>query len=110
MPASGQIGNSGGGRPGHGLDKRVATLKGYLVDAVIEDCELNPPRKLYWAEKFKDKLMPNEIKGTGDNGEIIIKTISYADTAQIQAEILSTAITQGNGQRSKESVNNVEPS
>ena len=53
------------GRKGYGIDKKVATLKGILIDAVLEDCEKNPPRKLFWAEKFVTRLMPQEITGGG---------------------------------------------
>lgn len=94
-------GTANSGRRGHGTDLRVAKLKGYLLEAVIEDCEKNPDRKLYWAEKFKDKLMPQEIQGTGDNGELVIQVINYANntnTTPVQTEAVPNTIPTSNGQ------------
>ncbi len=73
MSASGKLGNKGGGRNGHGLDLKVAELKGTLLLAVLEDCKKFPARKLFWAEKFVNRLMPQDIKGSGEHGEIVFK-------------------------------------
>ena len=70
---AGVKGNKGGGRNGHGLDVKVSQLKGTLILAVLEDCQKNPARKLFWAEKFVNRLMPNELKGTGENGAFVFK-------------------------------------
>lgn len=66
-------GTKNSGRQGHGLDVKVAELKGTLLLAVLEDCKKNPVRKLFWAEKFVNRLMPQDIKGSGENGEIVFK-------------------------------------
>ena len=66
-------GSKNSGRQGHGLDVKVAELKGTLLLAVLEDCKKNPVRKLFWAEKFVNRLMPQDIKGSGEHGEIVFK-------------------------------------
>ena len=71
----GNPGNKGGGRLSYGLELKVSELKGMLLIAVLDDCKANPERKLYWAEKFVNKLMPQEIAGTGEGGAINIKQI-----------------------------------
>lgn len=70
---AGVKGNKGGGRNGHGIDVKVAELKGTLLLAVLEDCKKNPIRKLFWAEKFVNRLMPQTLEGSGDKGEFIFK-------------------------------------
>lgn len=75
MPAAGKTRNKGGGRKGHGLETRIIELKGTLIDAVLLDCKTDSKRKLFWAEKFVNRLMPNEIKGSGDNGEFLFKIV-----------------------------------
>jgi len=76
----------GAGNPGYGLNMKVASLKGMLLDAVIEDCKKYPEKKLYWADRFSGKLMPNEIVG-GEGGPIQmeIKDSQYARILQREA-------------------------
>ncbi len=61
------------GRKGYGLELKVAELRGTLLLAVLEDCKKNPDKKLYWAEKFVNRLMPQMVEGTGEKGAIVIK-------------------------------------
>lgn len=77
MPAGGRKGNRGGGRPGHGLDEKIKTLKITLILAVLKDCEENPRRKLYWAERFVNRLMPQTVEGNGQNGEITMQLVGF---------------------------------
>ena len=61
------------GRVGYGLDLKQNELKNTLLLAVLEDCKENPKRKLYWAEKFVNKLLPQEVKGGGEDGAFIFR-------------------------------------
>jgi len=63
-----------GGRKSYGLEVKIKTLKTTLILAILEDCKKNFERKLYWAEKFVNRLMPNEV--TGKDGDVLIpKTV-----------------------------------
>lgn len=67
------------GRKHLGDESKVEVLRSTLIQAVLEDCEKNPKRKLFWAEKFVSRLMPQEVKGSGANGEFIFKVSSFRE-------------------------------
>lgn len=54
-------------------EARVEVLRSTLIEAVLKDCAKNPARQLFWAEKFVNRLMPQEIKGNGKDGEIVLR-------------------------------------
>ncbi len=86
----------GAGAPGYGLGEKISKLKGTLLLAVLEDCEKHPERKLFWAEKFVNRLMPNEIAGTGSNRAIVleIKDSKYAEIIRREASCNSKGSTK----------------
>lgn len=61
------------GRVGYGLELKQRELVSTLLLAVLEDCEKDPKRKLFWAEKFVNRLLPQTVEGKGDKGEIEVK-------------------------------------
>lgn len=62
----GNPGNKGGsGNPGYGLNLKIGALKADLIEAIMEDCKKFPARRLFWAEKFVNRLMPQEVQGDG---------------------------------------------
>lgn len=63
---------AGAGNPGYGLTKKIGVLKNTLLDAVMADCKKNPERRLFWAEKFVNRLMPQEVGGL-DGKELVIQ-------------------------------------
>ena len=59
-------------------------LKKRLLEAVFVDIERNPEKALYWADKWGNKLLPNETTIAGNQDGDPIK-ISLYDPEQIKA-------------------------
>jgi hypothetical protein len=77
-------GNAGKGRPKGAKNKTTATAKEAIalaaegiggVDRMIEWIkEDDANEKVFWSQMYT-KLLPHQVEGTGDNGEIIFKTV-----------------------------------
>jgi len=82
---------NGGKRPGAGRKKGSSigyglSFRDYwtpaeiheFVQIVKETCKKDPRLMVHVTERLFGKV-PQPVQGTGDNGEIIIKLVSYAD-------------------------------
>lgn len=72
-PGTGNPGNKGGGRPGYGIELKITRFKNIAWDFIIKECEEKPEEIKEYIKLFASRLMPQEIKGSGENGEIEIK-------------------------------------
>lgn len=80
------------GRGGVGLDRKIKHLKERLLSAIENDIDENPKRALFWAEKFANRLMPQQVEGTEEGGAITVKVVSYG-----QKDFLSSTLQLGSG-------------
>lgn len=80
-------GNMGKGRPKGSKNKTTATAKQAIqlaaeglggVDRLIAWAQEDPGNeKVFWSQMYT-KLLPHQVEGAGDNGEIIFKTVYEA--------------------------------
>lgn len=89
MPAGGTIGNKGGGRHKESDDK-IQRFKRVAWDLIVKRCT---DKKLgeQWLDRyipmFASKLMPQQIEGGGENGELLVQLVNYGQTDRLPSSL-----------------------
>ena len=67
------------------IKMKQENLKKTLLDAIFADINKNPQKALYWAEKFCNKLLPNETTIAGDKDAPL--TLKYENKEELNQRI-----------------------
>lgn len=85
MPAGGKIGNAGGGRRKEADDK-IQKFKRVAWDLIVKRCT-DKKKGEEWLDKyipmFANKLMPQQVEGTGPNGEFKAVLVKFLDDNKV---------------------------